>query len=77
MCQYLLADDELALPRIIDIPSCHSFDYTDLYLGGVRVYTRPTTSQPRPTLLNTASAPAPVFQSFLLGAGHPTTVDRC
>jgi|SRR6266850_1495228 len=62
----------------IDLPSLHKFDYnTDLHLGTVRAYTSHHTT--RRSLLYAdlrGVASASAFQSFLLGAGHPTAVDR-
>jgi hypothetical protein len=62
----------------IDLPSLYGFDYnTDLHLGDIRAYTLPCSFCKLASFLTKwAWGSASAFQSFLLGAGHPTNVNR-
>lgn len=61
----------------IDLPSLQGFDYnTDLHLGDIRAYSLIVIHRLGPLLTNWTWGSASAFQSFLLGAGHPTNVNR-
>jgi hypothetical protein len=60
----------------INLPSLHKFDYnTDLHLGNVRTYASPCCLESLTHVYQRDIRSASAFQSFLLGAGHPTAVD--